>query len=323
LIYQKLFAEQQDDGSLPKCVLLNVGKEFGVTRQSISRILNHGKQSLAAGDRLANILNRKQKTGRKEKTIDVDRIKAVPLRQRGTLRALATALGDVSSTIIHRRIKDKSLIFHSSAVKPFLTDVNKLERLKFCLSMLMYDTLQHRDYEFDSMMWRVYLDEKWFQVTRTQTGYILALDKTDPHRTCKSKRFIDKIMFLCVDAQPRWDTVRNQYFDGKIGMYPFITIQKAKRASRNRPRGADVIKPVDVDREVSRRMLIDKVFLDIRAIFPKGWDGMGPEREIELQQDNATPHVNGDDEELTPELVKDGIKIVLINQPPNSPDMNV
>jgi hypothetical protein len=49
---------------------------------------------------------------------------------------------------------------------------------------------------------------------------------------CKSKRFIDKIMFLCVDAQPRWDTVWNQYFDGKIGMYPFITIQMAKRASR-------------------------------------------------------------------------------------------
>jgi hypothetical protein len=161
LIYQKLFAEQRD-GSLPKGVLLNVDKEFGVTRQSISRIWNHGKQSLAVGDRLANILNRKHKRGRKEKTIDMDRIKAVPLRQRGTMRALAAAFGDVSSTIIHRRIKDKSLRFHSSAVKPFLTDANKLERLKFCLSVLMYDTLQHRDYEFDNMMWHVYLDEKWF-----------------------------------------------------------------------------------------------------------------------------------------------------------------
>ena len=161
-------------------------------------------------------------------------------------------------------------------------------------------------------------------MTRTQTGYILALDKTDPHRTCESKRFIGKIMYLYVGAQPRWNTVHNQYFDGKIGMYgPFITIQKAKRASRNRPRGADVIKPVDVDREVSRQMLINKVLLDIRAIFPKGWDGIGPEREIELQQDNATPHVNGDDEELIPELVKDSVKIVLINQPPNLPDMNV
>lgn len=35
LIYQKLFAKQRDDGSLPKGVLLNVGKEFGVTRQSM------------------------------------------------------------------------------------------------------------------------------------------------------------------------------------------------------------------------------------------------------------------------------------------------
>ena len=50
---------------------------------------------------------------------------------------------------------------------------------------------------------------------------------------------------------------------------------------------------------------------------------MGPEREIELQQDNGTPHVNGDDEELATELVKDDIKIVLVNQPLNSPDMNV
>jgi len=86
----------------------------------------------------------------------MDRNNAVPLRQRGTLRALVAALGDGSSTIIHCRIKDKSLRFHSSAVKSFLTDANKLERLKFCMSMLMYDTLQHRDYEFDSMMWRVY-----------------------------------------------------------------------------------------------------------------------------------------------------------------------
>ena len=62
---------------------------------------------------------------------------------------------------------------------------------------------------------------------------------------------------------------------------------------------------------------------DIRANFPKGWDRMGPERDIELQQDNATPHVSGDDEELALELVKDDIKIVLVNQPPNSPDMNV
>ena len=160
-------------------------------------------------------------------------------------------------------------------------------------------------------------------MTRTQTGYILAPDETDPHRTCKSKRFIDKIMFLCVVARPRWDTIRNQYFDGKIGMYPFIKVEKAKRASRNRPSGADVIKPVDVDQEMSRRMLIDKVLPDIRANFPKGWDGMGPERDIELQQDNATPHVNGDDEELAPEFVKDGIKIVLVNQPTNSPDMSV
>ena len=111
---------------------------------------------------MANILNRKQKTGRKKKIIDMDRIKAVPLRQHRTLRALAAALGDVSSTTIHCRIKDKSLRFHSSAVKPFLTDANKLERLKFCMSMLTYDTLQHRDYEFDIMMWCIHLDEKWF-----------------------------------------------------------------------------------------------------------------------------------------------------------------
>ena len=228
LIYQKLFAKQRDDGSLPEGVLFNVGKEFGVTRQSISRIWNRGKQSLAVGDRLANILNRKQKTGHKKKIIDMDRIKAVPLRQRGTLRALAAALGIVSSTTIHRRIKDKSLRFHSNAVKPFLTDANKLEQLKFCMSMLTYDTLQHRDYEFNNMMWRIHLDEKWFQVTITKTGHILAPDETDPHRTCKSKHFIDNIMFLCVVARPRWDTARNQYFDGKIGMYPFIMVEKPR-----------------------------------------------------------------------------------------------
>jgi hypothetical protein len=44
----------------------------------------------------------------------------------------------------------------------------------------------------------------------------------------KSKRFVPKIMFLCAIAKPVGD------FDGKIGIYPFTTMEVAKRDSNNR-----------------------------------------------------------------------------------------
>ena len=49
-------------------------------------------------------------------------------------------------------------------------------------------------------------------------------------------------MFLAAVARPRWDTRRNQRFVGKLGIWPFITFEEARRNSRNRPAGTPVTK---------------------------------------------------------------------------------
>ena len=56
----------------------------------------------------------------------------------------------------------------------------------------------------------------------------------------KSKRFIAKVMFLAAVAHPRYDNHKKAYFNGKIGLWPFVEKIAAKRNSKNRPKGAMV-----------------------------------------------------------------------------------
>ena len=49
---------------------------------------------------------------------------------------------------------------------------------------------------FKSMHNIVHIDEKWFYMTKKPKNYYLLLDEDEPHRTCKSKNFIGKVMFL-------------------------------------------------------------------------------------------------------------------------------
>ena len=46
-------------------------------------------------------------------------------------------------------------------------------------------------------------------------------------------------------------------------------------------------------------------------------------KHIFIQQDNAEPHIAHNDKEFMEEAIKDDFFIQLVQQPPNSPDMNV
>ena len=108
-----------------------------------------------------------------------------------------------------------------------------------------------------------------------------------PDRQVKSKLFIPKIMFLCAVARPRHDRHDNSFFDGKIGIWPFVKQVAAKRSSRNRPAGTTELKPITVTKEVYREYLISKVYPAIRAKFPR--------EEISrviFQHDYAKQHIN-------------------------------
>lgn len=107
--------------------------------------------------------------------------------------------------------------------------------------------------------------------------------------------------------------------DGLITIQPHVEITHAQRSSANRPRGSEVYVPVSLDHEEFRDMeikpggIIDKIIENQR---PNDW--------IEIQMDNASPHVGKDTVQyLNGTLEELNICGSYILQPPNSPDMNI
>jgi len=202
----------------------------------------------------------------------------------------------------------------SSRVKPLLTEENKKARIQFCLSLIKPNR------EFEDLYDHVHIDEKWFYLMEEKRSYYLMNDEGPPLRACKSKRFITKVMFLAAVARPRYDPHRKQYFDGKIGLWPFVLKEPAKRNSKNRPKGTMITKPVEsVNTAVVKKMLVENVLPSIRSKFPRFYK----HAPIYIQQDNAGPHSYHYDEELLMECSKEGRDIEIKSQPPNSPDFNV
>jgi hypothetical protein len=308
----------QQEMKLKRGALSNAASIFGVTCATVSCIWKRAMESKAEGSVCIDVMARKRgRSGRKKKEIDSDLIKSIPLVNRKNVRALAAGMG-LSASTIHRAIKDGRIKRHSNAIKPFLTDENQIERLRFCLKMLNPDNQN----EFQDMMDQVHIDEKWFYITEQAACFLLAPCEEPPHRTAKSKQFITKVMFMCGVAAPRHDTVKNQFFDSKLGVWPFVYQEPAKRSSKNCQRGTMVTKCIEsVNKEICK-MLINNVLPAVRERFPRGWHGKRTNT-IKIQQDNARPHVSNDDPTTEAELSKDGRVIELVSQPPNSPDMNV
>ena len=85
-------------------------------------------------------------------------LRKVPLRNRSTVRLLQGAVG------VGYRIQDydpsKRLHPHTSALKPMLTDVNKMARLKFCSNKRGANAMYNAMYD------RVHVDGKWLFLTQ-------------------------------------------------------------------------------------------------------------------------------------------------------------
>ena len=72
-------------------------------------------------------------------------------------------------------------------------------------------------------------------------------------------------------AQPRYDPHRKTMFNGKIGIWPFVTHEPAKRNSKNREKGTMVTKCIpNINRNKTRKMLVKNVIPAIKKKWPKG-----------------------------------------------------
>nr|AAL34940.1 Unknown protein [Oryza sativa]AAP51884.1 transposon protein, putative, Mariner sub-class [Oryza sativa Japonica Group] len=86
----------------------------------------------------------------------------------------------------------------------------------------------------------------------------------------------------------------NCIFDGKIGCFPLVTYEPARRGNERtgRVRGDLVMKPItSITRDVIRDFMINKVLPAIRAKRPREDAG----KPIFIQQDNAPSHLKLDD----------------------------
>lgn len=167
----------------------------------------------------------------------------------------------------------------------------------------------------------VFIDEKWFYLTQKSEKYYLLPKEDDPHRTCKNKNYIPRLMFLCVCARPRFRD-GECIFDGRIGCFPLVTYEPAQRSNAvtGRVCGDMVMKPItSITRDAIREFMINKVLPAIRSKWPR--EDVG--NPIFIQQDNAPSHSKLDDPLFCEHAKRDGFDIRLISQLPNSPDFNI
>ncbi|KAM3200529.1 hypothetical protein P3L10_032891 [Capsicum annuum] len=221
------------------------------------------------------------KVERKRIQIDINQIKETPLYRRTNIRSLACAI-DASTSTLFRRIKDGAMRAHINAIKPHWTEKNK----KKC--------------------------ERYYLIPEEL--------ESNPYRSCKSKNFITKVMFMAAVARPRFDQNGFKLFSGKIGIFPFVVKEAAKWNSKNQVTGTLETKPIlSVTKDITRACLIAKILSAIKS----KWLVSESNTPIFIQQDNVRSHIDVNDMEFNEAAREDGFDIRLCFQPSNSLDLNV
>ncbi|GMF33215.1 unnamed protein product [Phytophthora fragariaefolia] len=281
---------------LVRHAVTDAANEFGVDRRTVSRLWKRAVQSLENGDEVCDIASRKVgRRGRRKRdwSAELERVKEIPLAHRGSIRALATAVGIPKTTLYELLKEDGNPTINS--IKPSLTDKNKLERLRYCASKVRPSGL------FDDMHNVVHVNIKWFSLPRDK--------KT-------------KVMFMAAVARPQWDPQKNEYFDGKIGTWPFVREQVQvqdvdTKPSIETPERTFVALEM-VTKDDVQRMITELIVPAIRQKMPAHLI-QGP---IYIQQDSAKIRSPGD-ATFAEEGRKEGWNILLQNLPPYSPDFTV
>jgi hypothetical protein len=161
---------------------------------------------------------------------------------------------------VYRIFKEGRLKRVSNSLKPRLRDQ------KNALSFVDRNNLK-----FNPMFEYVHVDEKWFYITKIKQNHYILSEEEPIERSAQSKRFIAKVMFIAPVARPRWDSNRMGMFDVKLGIWPFVYQEEAKRASKNRPRGTMVTKNIEsVNKTEYVKALVEKVIPAIKQKWPKG-----------------------------------------------------
>ena len=220
----------------------------------------------------------------------------------------------VSLNTVQRMLLQKDVCqVHTSSLKPTLMEENKMSRME--LVLLFID--KNNTSKFEDMEDFIHIDEKWFYLTKDGQCFIIAADKEEPYRHVQHKSFLMKIMFLCPVARPRYDTNKNAWFDGKIGIWPIGKWELAKWSSKKCAKGTPVWKNQCITRDVYCEYLIQKFLPAVKERWPRN------NRRIWLQQDGAKSHILQDDVEFKEAVEQIGLNLTMFTQAPTSPDTNI
>jgi hypothetical protein len=151
-------------------------------------------------------------------------------------------------------------------LKPTLTEENKVARVEHCL--------WHRDPErkngvFKEMHDVVHLDKTWYYLSQIVEHYYLAPHKPNPERNTRHTSHIPKCVFLSAVDSPQFDNGRNQWFNGKLGLWPITHQVPAQCDSNNRRRGNLEWKYLTMDKVHCTLFLLEQVIPAIMEQWPR------------------------------------------------------
>ena len=332
---QQLISDLLDNSSMKdgKCVLATgavaeaaAARKFKITKRTV---YNRWNQALENRAMMGVYISKSNIAGNSGRTPIYNReellaaMEDLPSWERGNLRSLARGLGVGLKTVWRIKINEKVILPHSNAIKPFLTEQNKLERLSFAADHV---TEVNNKKVFKPMYDEIHVDEKWFFISQESQRIYLTQREVEErdiiHRTCKHKSHIIKVMFLCAVARPQYDQNGVCVFDGMIGCWPFTHRVQAQRSSKNRTKGTWETKTKAVGRKEYMEMLVNEVIPAAIAKWPRQ-RGVWTQR-ILIQQDNPNTHALHNEELwLQKKDAHPRFKFEVKKQPANSPDTNI
>ncbi|XP_047938773.1 uncharacterized protein LOC125186447 [Salvia hispanica] len=227
------FLQQQcRAGALPHGSLKDAAKKFKVHARTVSRLWRIVSHQMEQGEPVVMKGKASGYTKTKGK-INLDEVKFrhLSMLERSSIRKLAMKM-QVSKTTAGRWSKANKIRPHTNAIKPALTDANKILRMRWCLTHI------HPTIVEGKLLYHVHvhIDEKWFYMTKTSDRYYLLPDEDEPYRSC---------------------------------IFPFTEQVPAKRKSKNRLRGTLETKPIpSVNKEAMRECLLNRIIPAIKAKWP-------------------------------------------------------
>ena len=294
-----------------------VADEIGVACCTISRLWWQARgaheQSLIITPEIASQNNSRANCCKYSHAEFRQGLKEIPWRRRKTYRSTAKAMGVALSMVQQMLLHRNVCRIHTSSLKPTMTEENKMSRMELALSFMDKNNTS----KFENMEDLIHIDEKWFYLTKDGQRFIIVADEEEPYRHVQHKSFLTKIMFLCAVARPRYNTRRNAWFDGKIGIWPIGKWEPAKRSSKKCAKGTPVRKNQCITRDVYHEYLIKKFLPVVKEKWPRR------NARIRLQQDGAKSHILKDDVEFKEAVDEIGLNLTVFTQSPNLPATNI